>query len=307
MKPKKQTRSKLERLVLPVRAIVCSAALALTPITPISSSQIRNYKPLNPVYAEEKHELGKAHQLLMDFQEAYQIPGARRVEKFPNPEANYLLVGVKKVHVSKKPMSRKYKKYLRKVHNDTYLIYSYFIEHFERKGIEIKGIHKETVTPETLEDYRLLIFSMQIVDLFEEIRRKEPRLLSREQRAKIRRDYKEQQEELAYDAVDRLAVEDKIEVLPAETLEANIRAGEMYKKILSGELDVMDEEANSAIFRERDLLLFDFGSRQRNSLVISDNSAMHADSLIESMEIYNSRPENRNRQYCAVLITPDSL
>lgn len=303
----KQKQGKLERLVRFSKISAIAMALALIP-TSISSKNI----PLSQsqAHAKQEHKLGRAHQLLVNFPESHEIPGAEYVNRFFNPKANYLAILVRRLHADDKKMSRAYKKQLIKVNNHVYYIHLSLKKHFG-----IPAVRKEAVTPETLEDYYLVIDSYRstkdILDLMEEIRKNKPECVSRKTLRRFRKRYERQQLELQYDAVKRLAVEGKIKVLPAETLDKYKRAGELYAKGGSG--DVTYGEIMNAICRVRELQSLDFASRQKSPITDFDYGKGHAAggyvditkcSFIQTVMEWNSRPENKYKQFCAAIITP---
>jgi hypothetical protein len=302
-----QRQSRLESIVRAAKYTAVTLAFTLLPSTTVSTPDIN---PLKSLPAEAAmSELGKAHQLLLDFPRAYKIPGIKEVYKFENPEANFLLVYFSTGYHPKEEMSRSYRNVIINVNNDIYKAFACLQEKYN-----LKDVYKEAVTDENWLDYHRSVesawLSIELKKLFDEMKRSGDKHLlpSRNVMRRFNRSYNEQIEELKYDIVKRIAVEKDVTVFPAEDAAINKKAGDLLRAAWSD--DEIYREALDTVFRKRELQFLKEGTFSGDPLVVIFFGRGHArgleeSSLVKSIKEWNSDPENKYEQYCAVILTPE--
>jgi len=298
-------QSGLERIV---RAAFVTLSLTLFPNTTVSIPDIDYRNPGN-LPAKSEYELGKAHRLLLDFPRAYKIPGIKTVYKFENPEANFLLIYFSIGYHPKEEMSRSYRNVILNVNDDVYKAFAYLHQKYD-----LKDVYKEALTNENWLDYYRSIdstwLSIELKKLFDEMKRNGDKHLlpSREVMKRFNRLYCKQVEELKYDVVKKIAVEKDVNVFPAEDAAINKKAGDLLRANWSD--NKIFREALDTVYRKRELQFLKEGTLLGDTIVVIFFGGGHArgleeSSLVKTIKGWNSDPENKYEQYCAVILTPE--
>lgn len=287
-----------------LRAAVFASAMALFPYSTSSEGNL-DYSRYS---VQAPHAAGIAE----GFPPQWHIPGARHVNILESPYANFCLIYVRRVHKSEK-MSRRDWAHLRAVNSSSYLILDYV-----KKNYGTGIVYRESITPETIEDYVAEVESVkrsgELLKITDEMSRDSPELsLPWRARRNFRALHRKNIDSLCFDAVKRHAVEGNYEVRPAETLEANLRAGELLEQAVR-EL-IPWAEAMKAVMHDREMVLLKKISEGRGNVAVCFYGGMHAAgdygrnlpecSLKRTVMEWNSLPENKYMQFSLVVITPE--
>lgn len=320
MKYQRQSRS--ERIVRFAKISAIAAALTLipgkmhsraeSPEPPQAHAKAKTIedKMLDCKYPISDLKLGKAVELFENFPEyGFQIPAAKSVDKIPNPEANKFLICVKNGTHTQERMSWRYRRQVRRNNGDVYSIISHCREKYGLKIMQREGLHSGNLM-DYLNSVTNTLLIIELKKYFDELRRNRDKhsLPSKEVLKGLNRRYNQIIQELEYDAVKKLVVEEKIEIYSAEDSEAHRKAGELISR-LRNDPNINVKEFFDAVFRIRNKAALEAGAWEQDETVIGLYiGGLHHDwgSLEESIKEWNADPENKYAQYCAAIITPKS-
>lgn len=298
MKYRKQ--SKLERIASTARTVISAGVLTL-----VLSNTTSEPCPVKASVIPEERIVGRAHQLLADFPAFYQIPGAMDVYKIENPEANHLLIVVAKKHDrGNLPIGRKYKRELEKIHSNLYLIHPYLIDHFKLSGIAGDGL-----TPKTILEFEKEVLSgiktQGLYNIMQDMRREGSRF-PRKMRKNYDKGNQYWEQRFKINALERLASEG-VRVFPGEASGPYIEAGIIMDRCSSGGVTYEEVIASNM---KREFTMFDFASSRTvtdielGAFHVNGGIDLEKSTIAHSMKEWNSRPENKYKQFCIAVIIP---
>ena len=306
----------LERLVKKLAGIFLTGSLAFSgcfmPKVAETIRLERNFV-VPKDYGKEPIRITKANNILFDFPDADEIPGARKVDKYLTPGAEYFLVHIRQSHF-KKDMTEEKKQQVIEVQQNIYKILSYFVENLNLKEVYVEGvtsdieeleerIAQESVSienmskamTETLEDYissleRRLNDEPLISVLYPEEKDAEQHRdslrkqieIKKAQFANERKRYEQyenlKKQQILYGAAFVLSEQGKIKILAAEDSKIQERAEYRGEKLKRGEKLTFDEILDITDNREDFVLrrISERESGQKNQMMVVIYGGLHA-------------------------------
>jgi hypothetical protein len=270
-------------------------------------------------------ELTQANRELREF--PTQLPGTKSIQKYEVPDAKYCLVHVKQAH--KTPYdTEKDKEYITLVQNNIYQLFSYLVdknlvskvynegevfsslasERYTTQNADIQALESEVDKLKDREGYKQKMsefgfgeeFTEKIVnDAIAKLPEKEKELV------KAKRDFemlkrKDRTQRMYDGAVEILASEGKLKILPADTLEGNLDASYILKQ---NGYNLSDSEVKKKVIEDRENIFLanaDFGENSFGWLVYG---AAH--NFRNNIEQWNKA--HPDRKYSLIEITPEGI
>lgn len=182
---------------------IAAAATSIGALVSCSSIEPRQ-EPTSSIYYQKDFNISnitKANRLLMDFPE--RIPGAKKIDKYPIPGARYCLVHLRQHHLGEGNISRKERKQVIKDQEHVYSILSYLIDNHGLDSVYDEYFSKENVGEDGVpSEITTLMLNMKLngknTDAYKD--------------AKYVLDAT-----MNYGATERLAIEGRLKIKPAET------------------------------------------------------------------------------------------
>jgi len=232
-------------------------------------------------------KLTKANKLLLKFPTAEQINACysadvvKSVDKYLAPGATKVVAHLKQIHYVE-GMSEEDKKEVRACQENIESI----ILVLPRKVIYNEGISSKYWAKESISVIKFVekLFNMYVKDLKKEVRGLKGELRHGDAKDYLRKTIEEKRETIKrlekrkrdplYGAVNKLAAERKIKMLPAERKNSKIK--ELSKKVKKGEKKLTDSEVIDAVVDGREDIFLEIASKQRHPLVIVVYGGAHA-------------------------------
>jgi len=232
-------------------------------------------------------EITAANEFLINFPNT--LPGAKSIDKYLTPEAEYCLVHIRQMHLTENRSIKRLEE-VKKVQDNIYLILSYLV-----KNCSVNKIYAEGLTPKGADVdnfFAELIYTSQSPEnLVYEIKKhntdkwipistKDTKKLKETIGPGLYEEFLIFQKELEYDAVYRLATDtEKIEIMAAEdpnTLKEVDHMEDRLKRLGTFRGLIGRKKIFNAIHENRENSFLDIASKQNSPLVVVVYGAYHA-------------------------------